>query len=45
MSAYLELKEAALAKLKPYERGWRTRFGPNDHILGFLEALRADRLC
>jgi hypothetical protein len=34
------LKEAALAKLKPCERGGkRTRFQPNDRLLAFLEAL------
>jgi integrase/recombinase XerD len=32
-------KEVALAKLKPYERGKRTRFQPNDRMLAFLEAL------
>nr|WP_256464861.1 tyrosine-type recombinase/integrase [Bradyrhizobium sp. 164] len=37
--AHLALKEAALAKLKPYERGERTRFQPNDRLLAFLEAL------
>ena len=36
---HLALKEAALAKLKPYERGKRTRFHPNDRLLAFLEAL------
>lgn len=30
LHAHLALKEAALAKLKPYERGKRTRFQPND---------------
>ncbi len=39
LHAHLALKEAALAKLKPYERGKRTRFRPNDHLLAFLEAL------
>jgi integrase/recombinase XerD len=29
----------ALAKLKPYEHGKRTRFRPNDRLLAFLEAL------
>lgn len=33
------LKEAALAKLKPYERGKRTRFQPNERLLTFLETL------
>ena len=37
--AHLALKEAALAKLKPYERGKRARFQPNDRLLAFLEAL------
>ena len=36
---HLALKEAALAKLKPYERGKRTRFHLNDRLLAFLEAL------
>ena len=39
LHAHLSLKEAALAKLKPYERGKRTRFRPNDRLLAFLEAL------
>jgi site-specific recombinase XerD len=39
LHAHLALKEAALKKLKPYERGKRTRFQPNDRLLAFLEAL------
>ena len=39
LHAPLALKEAALAKLKPYERGKRTRFQPSDRLLAFLEAL------
>ena len=39
LHAHLALKEAALAKLKPYERGKRTRFQPSDRLLAFLEAL------
>lgn len=39
LHADLALKEAALAKLKPYERGKRTCFQPNDRLLAFLEAL------
>ena len=39
LHAHLALKEAALAKLKPYERRKRTRFQPNDRLLAFLEAL------
>jgi integrase/recombinase XerD len=39
LHAHLALKEAALAKLKPYNRGKRTRFQPNDRLLAFLEAL------
>ena len=39
LHAHLALKEAALAKLKPFERGKRTRFRPNDRLLTFLEAL------
>ena len=39
LHAHLALKETALAKLKPYERGKRTRFRPNDRLLAFLEAL------
>ena len=38
LHAHLSLKEAALAKLKPYDRGKRTRFRPNDRLLA-LEAL------
>ena len=39
LHAHLALKEAALAKLKPYERGKRARFQPTDRLLAFLEAL------
>jgi integrase/recombinase XerD len=39
LHAHLALKEAALAKLKPYERSKRTRFRPSDRLLAFLEAL------
>jgi site-specific recombinase XerD len=39
LHAHLALKEVALAKLKPYERGKQTRFHPNDRLLAFLEAL------
>jgi integrase/recombinase XerD len=39
LHAHLALKEAALKKLKPYERGGRTRFQPADRLLAFLEAL------
>jgi hypothetical protein len=39
LRAHLSFKEAALAKLKPYERGKRTRFRPNDRLLAFPEAL------
>ena len=39
LHAHLALKEAALAKLKTYERGKRIRFQPNDRLLAFLEAL------
>lgn len=39
LHAHLALKEAALAKLKPYDRAKRTRFRPNDRLLEFLEAL------
>jgi site-specific recombinase XerD len=39
LHAHLALKEAALAKLKPYERGKRIRFQANDRLLAFLEAL------
>ena len=37
LHAHLALKEAALTK--PYDRGNRTRFQPNDRLLAFLEAL------
>ncbi|ESY79536.1 integrase [Mesorhizobium sp. LNHC221B00] len=36
---HLELKESALAKLKPYERAKAERFRPNDRLLEFLNAL------
>jgi len=40
LHAHLALKEAVLAKLKPYERGKPTRFRPNnDRLLAFLEGL------
>jgi integrase/recombinase XerD len=39
LHAHLALKEAALAKLKPYLPGKRTRFRPSDRLLAFLEAL------
>jgi hypothetical protein len=39
LHAHLALKEAALAKLKPYERGKPTRFRPNDRLIAFLDAL------
>jgi integrase/recombinase XerD len=39
LHAHLALKETALAKLKPYSRGKRTRFQPNDRLLAFLVAL------
>ena len=39
LHAHLTLKEAALAKLKPYQGGNRTRFRPNDRLLAFLDAL------
>jgi integrase/recombinase XerD len=39
LHAHLALKEAALAKLMPYERGKRVRFQPSDRLLAFLEGL------
>jgi integrase/recombinase XerD len=39
LHAHLALKEAALARLKPYKRNKRTRFKPSDRLLDFLEAL------
>jgi site-specific recombinase XerD len=39
LHAHLALKEAALAKLKPYERANPTRFRANDRLLAFLDAL------
>ena len=39
LHAHLALKEAALAKLKPYIRAKQMRFQPNDRLLAFLEAL------
>jgi integrase/recombinase XerD len=39
LHAHLALKEAGLAKLKPYERGKPTRFRANDRLLAFLDAL------
>jgi hypothetical protein len=43
LHAHLALKEAALAKLKPYKRNKRTRFKPSDRLLDFLEALFKSR--
>jgi len=45
LHTHLALKEAALAKLQPYERGKRTRFRPSDRLLAFLEALKKAKLC
>jgi integrase/recombinase XerD len=39
LHAHLALKEAVLAKLKPYNGNKRTRFKPSDRLLAFLEAL------
>lgn len=39
LHAHLELKESALAKLKPYERAKAERFRPGDRLLEFLNAL------
>jgi integrase/recombinase XerD len=39
LHVHLALKEAALAKLKPYQGSKRTRFRPNDRLLAFLEVL------
>jgi site-specific recombinase XerD len=39
LHAHIALKEAALAKLTPYQAGKKTRFRPNDRLLAFLEAL------
>jgi site-specific recombinase XerD len=39
LHAHLALKETALARLKPYQGGSRTRFRPNDRLLAFLDAL------
>jgi integrase/recombinase XerD len=39
LHSHLELKEAALAKLKPYERERAKRFRPTDSLLEFLNAL------
>jgi integrase len=39
LHAHLALKEAALAKLKPYGPGKRTRFRPSHSLLAFLDAL------
>jgi integrase/recombinase XerD len=39
LHAHLALKEAVVAKLKPYERGKPIRFRPSDRLLAFLDAL------
>lgn len=39
LHSHIELKEAALAKLKPDERRMAKRFQPDDRLLAFLNAL------
>jgi site-specific recombinase XerD len=39
LHAHLALKEAALARLKPYSARTTDRFRPDDHLLAFLNAL------
>lgn len=39
LHAHLALKEAALARLKPLQKGKAARFHPNDRLLEFLNAL------
>ena len=39
LHAHIALKEAALAKLTPYNDGGAGRFQPDDHLLAFLNAL------
>jgi hypothetical protein len=39
LHVHLELKETALAKLKPYERVKAERFRQSDRLLEFLNAL------
>ena len=39
LHAHLALKEAALAKLKPYNGETPNRFQPGDQLLAFLNAL------
>jgi site-specific recombinase XerD len=39
LHAHLALKEAALAKLKPYDGGPGGRFRPDDQLMAFLNAL------
>ena len=39
LHSHIELKEAALAKLKPHERRMAKRFQPDDRLLAFLNAL------
>jgi integrase/recombinase XerD len=39
LHSHLEPKEAALAKLKPYEHERAKRFRPTDRLLEFLNAL------
>ncbi len=39
LHAHISLKEAALAKLQPYERSKPTRFRPSDRLLASLESL------
>lgn len=36
---HLAFKEAALAKIRPYEHSKRTRFQPKDPLLAFVETL------
>jgi hypothetical protein len=39
LHARLKLKEAALAKLRPYDRERAKRFDPSDQLLEFLNTL------
>ena len=39
LDAHLELKEVALAKLRPYEPAKAQRFRPNDRLLEFPNVL------
>ena len=39
LHAHIALKEAALARVQPFEQGKAGRYQPDDRLLGFLNSL------